>query len=119
MNPILPSQIQNLIIVKRGDTGRILYDTLYLNDSDTVLDLTGSTVLLAWYNTLTKATTKVSASIVESVSGSVMYSLSDGTYTDTTGSYLMEWEVNNTITGTQLSVPTSKYIKMNVIADLE
>jgi hypothetical protein len=119
MNPILPSQIQNLITIKRGDTSRVLYDTLYLNDGETVLDLTGSTVLLAWYNTMTKATTKVSASIVSSISGSVMYSLSDGTYTDVTGSYLVEWQVNNTIAGTQLSVPTTKYIKINVMGDLE
>lgn len=111
---IAPSRISQLIEIKRGDTQRIVYDQLVLSGNP--IDLTNQTVSLVIYDPATESVTRRDATVTLAVSGSVQYQLvSDDVAT--TGSRFMEWEIVNQ-DSKELTAPSDKYIKMNILPDL-
>ena len=112
---ISPSRISNLVEIKQNDTSRILYDDLTING--TKLNLSGSSVNLVWRNPRDGSSSRKVATVASPPeSGSVYYALTP-TDVATAGSFILEWEVifNDT---TELSVPTSGYIKLSILPDL-
>jgi len=112
---ITPSQVYSLIEVKEYDTARVLYDSLTL--AGQYINLSGSTVSLWWYDTDTETREEKAATIVNAVSGSVSYQLT-ATDLENPGVKLLEWSITFP-TGKKLRSPTSGYIKLNVIGDIE
>ncbi len=110
-----PSEIVSLTTVKQGDTSRLLYDDLHIGG--TPINLSGSTVTLVWYNPRTETTSRKSATINVAASGSVSYQLTSSDL-ETAGSYILEWEVEFA-DGTQVSIPTEGYLKLNIEEDLD
>jgi hypothetical protein len=111
---ITPSLISDVIVVKAGDTMRLLYDQLQLDGTN--INLSGSSVFLYIYNPSTDETTIRSGSVSSAISGSVQYQLTSGDI-GTEGDRLAEWRVVDG-SGKVLSVPTSGYIYWNIYRNL-
>lgn len=112
---INPSEIKNTVLVKQNDTARILYDTLTVSDETNTyaVDLTNCTASLLWYDYINELMTAKSASIeTPAVSGSVSYLLTSDDVS-TVNDYLLQWKVTYS-DGKVLTLPESKYIKLNI-----
>ena len=116
VTPIYPSEVYSLVTIKQRDSARLLFDDLSVNG--TPLNLATASVALVWLNPATGTATRKTATIVTAASGSVSYQLTAADV-ETPGSYLLEWEVTFTDTNTQLTVPTDKYLKLNITDDLD
>lgn len=112
---ITPAQVSGLIEITEGDSSRLLYDTLTL--AGQYIPLSGSTVTLHWYDPVSGSLAIKSANIVSAVSGSVSYQLTSDDVADA-GVKLLQWNVSFP-SGKQLRLPTGKYLKLNIIGDLE
>lgn len=114
MTTIPPSQISQLVEVRQGDTQRIIYDQLLLGG--TPINLSGSTVTLVFYDPVAKTVVRRAGDITVAASGSVQYQLESDDLANT-GSRLLEWECVDQL-GRELTIPTTTYIKMNILPDL-
>lgn len=112
---INPSDIAQIIQIKKSDTVRSIYDTLMFYGS--VIDLTNATVSLNIYNPLTDVNVSRAATVVVAASGSVQYQLVSADVA-VTGSFLSEWQIIYQ-NGTELSVPTSGYNLIEIVEDLD
>jgi hypothetical protein len=111
---INPSQVGQLVEVKRGDTSRILYEQLLL--AGVPINLSGSAVSLLIHDPVSEATTRRTATITVAASGSVQYQF-EAEDIATTGSRVMEFEVIFQ-DGKELTIPTTAYYKLNILPDL-
>lgn len=111
---ITPAVISELVEIRRGDTQRVFYDQLLLGSQP--IDLTNQTVSLVIYDPINSTVVRRDATVTSAVSGSVQYQFVDEDVA-VTGSRLLEWEIVNE-NGKELTIPTTKYIKLNILPDL-
>jgi len=103
----------SLITIKENDTARTLTDTLTLDGSP--INLAGATVVLVWR--LPDGTVnRRDATVVSATAGTVSYAPLAEDVADA-GLHRLEWEVTLSEGGV-LTIPSSGYIRINVIADL-
>ncbi len=101
--------------IKRNDLEPSIYGTLY-NADGTLVNLTGKTVTFVMRNRGgASAKVNAAATIVSASGGEVRYDWT-GTDTDTSGSYLAEWQT--TSSGRSQTYPNAGYITIDIIDDL-
>lgn len=112
---ISPHRVTSLVEIKEGDSARILYDTLTFDGQ--YLDLTYATASLYWLDNVSGTRETKSITVINAVSGSVSYQLTDDDVAES-GTRLLEWSIryNN---GKVLRVPTAGYVKLNIVGDIE
>jgi len=101
------------ITVKKGDTARVITDTLTLDG--TAIDLTDATVLLIWKFNGTVSRTRT-ATIVDAAAGEISYQLLEADV-DTAGVVEFEWEITFG-DDTVLTVPTDGVLTLGIVEDL-
>jgi hypothetical protein len=102
------------MVVKAGDTVRVLYDQLQLDGVN--IPLSGSSVYLYIHDPETDTTVARTGSITSAISGSVQYQLTSddiGTY----GNRLAEWKIVDA-SGKVISIPTDGYLYWNIVRSL-
>lgn len=111
---IYPYQVDTLITIKKGDTVRCLYDSLYLGD--TAIPLSGSSVFFVMYDNNTDTVTSASATITVPSSGSVSYQLQSSAIS-ASGDLLCEWRIVDSQSKV-ITLPTDGYIKVSILDTL-
>jgi hypothetical protein len=112
---INPSQVSQIIEVRRGDDARIFGEQLLIGT--TPINLSGSSVTLVLHDPSTSTTTRRTATVTSAVSGSVQYQFVEADV-ETAGTKLMEWEIINSA-GKELTIPTTGYYVLDIINDLQ
>jgi len=97
------------IYIKRGDSSRIISDTLTYSDGS-IVDLSDATVTLVWQGI------EKEADIIDETAGTVAYSLTSDDVAQPAKIYL-EWRVKFA-DNTYLTVPTSNRIVLRILQDL-
>lgn len=102
------------IKIKRNDLGRVLTDTLTLDDDP--IDLTGATIVFVMRNTADSVVTRRNGSVVNGPAGQVQVEL-EAADTQTVATYIVEWEVTFT-GGDVLTVPDDIHHVLEIVEDL-
>src|SRR5437899_676895 len=102
------------INIKRGDTSRLLTDTLTINGAP--INLTGASVVLVFKDPDAGTTVRRNASIVSPSAGTVQYQLVSADVQNAL-TWLLEWEVTLSGGGV-ITIPEDGYFTMKVWADL-
>ena len=101
-----------VIKIKRGDTARLLTDTLTLDGE--AIDLTSAVVVLVWHDGDTAQ--RKTAAIMSATAGEVSYKPTEAD-TETVAKIRLEWEITFG-DGSVMTVPSEDYIILDIIADL-
>ena len=112
---ITPNQVDQIVEITEGDTGRVLNDQLFL--AGQTIDLTNATISLWWIDPTTDSRQQKTATVTSAVSGSVSYQLTADDVSEP-GIALLQWNIEFS-NGSKLRVPTGKFIKLNILPDLE
>lgn len=102
-------------VIKRNDLDPAIEAQL-LNADGTPLDLTGRTVkFIMRLRSGSSPKVNANATIASATDGQVSYSWT-GTDTDTSGSYIAEWET--TLAGRKQTIPSGGYLTIDIVDDL-